>query len=405
MAENSSTDDRSPKAASREEGARRLDPALDVVSLTAALCDVGSVSGNETELADAVEDLLRTAAHLEVSRFGNVVVARTALDRDERVVLAGHLDTVPVATGPHGRNLPTRRIGDELWGRGTVDMLGGVAVQLRLALDTPDPARDVTYLFYDNEEVDSDRNGLGHLATSHPELLRADFAVLLEPTSCAVEGGCKGTLRVEVRIPGVAAHSGRPWMGDNAIHKAGDVLSVLREHEARVALVDGLTYHEGLSAVAIRGGVAGNVVPDECVVTVNYRFAPDTSGAEAVAYVERLFAPYEVRVTDLAGGARPGLTSSLAREFVEAVVQRSWEETVEAGLVAGSETGADPQAAAGSVVRGKEGWTDVARFAALGVPAVNFGPGDPLFAHKADERAPIRDYETALAALTRWLRR
>ena len=368
-----------------------LDAALDVVALTAAVCDVESVSGAEAELADAVEALLRTAPHLEVSRHGqtgNVVVARTNLGRAERVVLAGHLDTVPIAEGSHGRNLPTRLIDGVLWGRGTVDMLGGVAVQLRLALDVTEPNRDVTYVFYDNEEVASHLNGLGHLAGERSDLLEADFAVLLEPTAAAIEGGCKGTLRVEVRVPGVAAHSGRPWMGDNAIHKAGAVLDVLRAHEARIVDVDGLTYHEGLSAVKIAGGAGNNVIPDECVVTVNYRFAPDLSGEQAVALATEWFAPLEVRVVDLAGGARPGLDRPIAQDFVKAV----------SASAPGTEDGG------GEIeVRAKEGWTDVARFSALGVPAVNFGPGDPLLAHKDDERCPVEQIETCLDALHRWL--
>ena len=378
-----------------------LDAALDVVALTAAVCDVESVSGGEAELADAVEALLRTAPHLEVSRHGktgNVVVARTDLGRAERVVLAGHLDTVPIAEGPHGRNLPTRLIDGVLWGRGTVDMLGGVAVQLRLALDLTEPNRDVTYVFYDNEEVDSHLNGLGHLADERPDLLEADFAVLLEPTAAAIEGGCKGTLRVEVAVPGVAAHSGRPWMGDNAIHKAGAVLDVLRAHEARIVDVDGLTYHEGLSAVKIAGGAGNNVIPDAYVVTVNYRFAPDLSGEQAVALATEWFAPFEVKVVDLAGGARPGLDRPIAQDFVRAL-------SVGTGMGTGMGTGRGTDAAEGGEieVRAKEGWTDVARFSALGVPAVNFGPGDPLLAHKDDERCPVEQIETCLEALRRWL--
>lgn len=389
----------------------RLDPAADVVALTAAVCDVGSESGCEGPLADAVEELLRSAGHLEVSRFGNVVVARTDLGRDERVILAGHLDTVPAVEGPFGWNVPTKRVSaqqsgsgvEELWGRGTVDMLGGVAVQLRVALDVPEPNRDVTFVFYDNEEVAAPLNGLGHVVADHPELLVGDFAVLLEPTSVAVEGGCKGTLRCEVVVPGVAAHSGRPWMGVNAIHRAAEVLDALASFEVRTVDVDGLTYHEGLSAVGVRGGTAGNVVPDECVVTVNYRFAPDLSGEQAQERMRELFAPFEVRVTDLAEGARPGLDSQVARGFVESVVGCSWDEVVARGLVAGGDAGVDPLGASSLLVRAKEGWTDVARFSALGVPAVNFGPGNPLLAHKADEHAPVEDYRRALAALCWWL--
>ncbi len=350
-----------------------LDLTLDAAELTAAVCDLESVSGAEGPLADAVEAALRPLAHLQVERDGNAVVARTQLGRPERIVLAGHLDTVPLSDPP---NLPTRRAGTDLVGRGTVDMKGGVAVMLRLAALLPEPDRDLTFVFYDCEEIDADSNGLGRLAATRPELLAADFAVLLEPTGGAVEGGCKGTLRVEVTTTGVAAHSARPWAGHNAIHDAAEVLARLAAYQARTVRVEGLDYHEALQAVLISGGTAGNVIPDRCVVTVNYRYAPDLGEPEAVEHVRAVFAGFDVVVKDNAGGARPGLDRPAARAFVEAL---------------------------GVPVQAKEGWTDVARFSALGVPAVNFGPGDPLLAHRDDERAPVQQFLDAEAALLRWL--
>ncbi|HET7476654.1 MAG TPA: succinyl-diaminopimelate desuccinylase [Dermatophilaceae bacterium] len=349
-----------------------LDLTDDVVTLTAALCDIESVSGNEQPIADAVEATLQLP-HLSVSRHGNTVVARTDLGRPERVALAGHLDTVPLATTP---NLPTRRVGDQLWGRGTVDMKGGIAVQLRLAAALTRPTRDLTYVFYDCEEVEAERNGLAKLAATAPDLLRADFAVLLEPTAAAVEGGCKGTLRVEVTATGVAAHSARPWNGHNAIHEVAAILNRLLAYEPRVVTVDGLEYHEALNAVAISGGIAGNVIPDRCTVAVNYRFAPDLTGAEALTHVCELFDGYAVQLIDTADGARPGLDRPAAQAFV---------------------------AALGAPVTAKEGWTDVARFSALGIPAVNFGPGDPNLAHHDEERVPVQQLLDAEAALLRWL--
>lgn len=354
-----------------------LDLSADVVSLTAALCDIESVSGDEALLADAVEEALRGCTHLEVIRDGNTVIARTHLGRAERIVLAGHLDTVPLTDPP---NLPTRREGgpdgEELWGRGTVDMKGGVAVKLRLAHLLPEPNRDVTFVFYDCEEIEAERNSLTRIAATRPELLEGDFAVLLEPTRALVEGGCKGTLRVEVSTTGVAAHSGRPWMGENAIHAAAPILDRLAAYEPRDVDVDGLLFREGMSAVGIRGGAAKNVIPDSCVVTVNYRFAPDVDEAAAEAHVRELFDGFDVVVTDLAGGARPGLDVPAAKAFVDAI---------------------------GGEVSAKQGWTDVARFSALGVPAVNFGPGDPLLAHKDDERCPTAQLRAAEDALLRWL--
>jgi succinyl-diaminopimelate desuccinylase len=348
-----------------------LDLTTDAVTLTAAVCDVESVSGDEKPLADAVEAALRALPHLEVLRDGDAVVARTSLGRAERVVLAGHLDTVPIAD-----NLPTRLVDGVLHGRGTVDMKGGVAVQLRIAATVPEPTRDVTFVFYDHEEVDAASNGLGRLARTHPDWLAADFAVLLEPTSALVEGGCNGTMRVEVTTRGRAAHSARWWRGHNAIHDAGRVLARLQAYAPREVEVDGLVYREGLNAVGIRGGIAGNVIPDVCVVAVNYRFAPDRTLEEAENHLRELFEGFELAVVDGAAGARPGLDHPAAAAFLAAI-------------------GGEPAP--------KVGWTDVARFSALGVPAVNFGPGDPQLAHADDERCPAEDILRCEEALRRWL--
>ncbi|MDV3221412.1 succinyl-diaminopimelate desuccinylase [Intrasporangium sp.] len=353
-----------------------LDLASDVTSLTAAVCDIQSVSREEAVLADAIEAALGGLAHLEVIRDGNAVIARTDLGRSERVILAGHLDTVPLASEP---NLPTRLEAGVLWGRGTVDMKGGVAVMLKVCWaigQGAEPSRDLTFLFYDCEEIEGRYNGLGRVAATRPDLLTGDFAVLLEPTDGAIEGGCKGTLRVDVTTRGVAAHSARPWKGHNAIHDAAQVLSRLSAYQAEQIEVDGLVFTEALQAVGITGGVAGNVIPDRCTVTVNYRFAPDKDVAAAYAHVQQVFAGFDCELGDAVDGARPGLHLAAARDFVDAL-----------GLPVGP----------------KEGWTDVARFSALGIPAVNFGPGDPNLAHMDDERCPVSQYEQAEQALLRWL--
>jgi len=348
-----------------------LDLSLDAPELTARLVDIESVSGGEEPLADAIEAVLRELPHLDVHRDGNAVVARTDLGRPRRVVLAGHIDTVPVAG-----NLPSRTEHDRLYGCGSSDMKSGVAVQLRLAAQAGEPNQDVTYVFYDCEEVDAQRNGLLRLSGNRPDLLAGDLAVLMEPTSGVVEGGCQGTLRAEIRATGKRAHSGRSWLGINAIHEAGRILDVLRVYQPREPLVEGLTYHEGLNAVGISGGVAGNVIPDECVVTVNFRFAPDRSAAEAEEHVRQVFAGWEVAVVDVVGGARPGLGDPAVASFVTAM-------------------GGEPRA--------KFGWTDVARFGALGVPAVNYGPGDPQLAHTADEHVEIAAVSGCEARMRAWL--
>src|SRR5215471_16075974 len=290
-----------------------MDLRMDGAALTAWLVDTPSVSGEEGPLTDAIEAALRALPHLAVHRDGNAIVARTTLGRPERVILAGHVDTVPVAG-----NLPSRTEGARLYGCGTSDMKSGVAVQLRLAAGLTAPGRDVTYVFYDCEEVAADRNGLFLLSRSSPGLLTGDFAVLLEPSGGVVEGGCQGTLRASVTAAGMRAHTARSWMGRNAIHEAGAILDLLRAWAPREPVVDGLRYHEGLNAVAISGGVAGNVVPDSCVVTVNYRFAPDRSAAEAEEYIRSLFSAWEVSLLDVAGGARPGLSFPAAAAFLAA---------------------------------------------------------------------------------------
>jgi succinyl-diaminopimelate desuccinylase len=348
-----------------------LDLGLDGPSLTAALVDVYSVSGAERELADAVEAALRPLAHLQVDRDGDAVVARTSAGRRERVVVAGHLDTVPDAG-----NLPSRRTAGVVHGLGSCDMKGGLAVALRLAAHVRAPSRDVTYVFYDGEEVAEPRNGLKRLEAVHREWLAGDIAVLMEPSGATVEAGCQGTLRVDVTTTGRRAHSARAWTGVNAVHAAADVLDRLRAYQPRTVAVDGLDYREGLNAVAISGGVAGNVIPDRCRVTVNYRFAPDRSLDEAFAHVVSVFGGLEVAYVDGAAGAPPGLGSPLTAAFVSAV---------------------------GRPPRPKYGWTDVARFAAMGVPAVNYGPGDPEVAHTADECVPDAEVVECEDRLRSWL--
>lgn len=352
-----------------------LNTDADVVELTRVICDIESVSGNEKALADEIESALSEFSHLEVIRDGDAIVARTNLGRNKRVVIAGHIDTVPVA-----ENLPVKFLQFEreqvLWGRGTVDMKAGVAVQLKLAATITEPNVDVTWVFYDHEEVEASLNGLGRIARTRPDLLEAQFAVLCEPSSAQVEGGCNGTMRVDVRTTGVKAHSARPWMGENAIHKAAEVLTRLASNTPAEVEVDGLVYRESLNAVLIGGGIASNVIPDESVITVNYRFAPSKSAAEAEAYLREFFAGFEVELIDVAEGARPGLDLPEAAAFV---------------------------AATGGTPKPKYGWTDVARFSALGIPAVNFGPGDPNKAHADDENVPVSQIYACESALRAWL--
>lgn len=373
----------------------------DLGALTLALVNTPSVSGTEAPLADAVEAALGALTHLEVLRHGNTVVARTHLGRAERVVVAGHLDTVPVSA--RTANLPGRvevRDGRPVvWGRGSVDMKGGVAVGLHLAATLSAPGRDVTWVFYDNEEVNGDINGLGLALEAHPDWFTADLAVLCEPTGAVIEGGCNGTLRLVLDVPGVAAHSARSWRGVNAVHAAGRLISRAGAAPVRTVEVEGLEFRESFNVVIIEGGIATNTIPDSCRLHVNYRFAPDLTPQEAVSRAVRIMAgldpdgaddgeapvidvgtgEVEVIVDDLCDAARPGLDSPLASDLVSVVVER------------------------GGVVRPKYGWTDVARFSAAGIPAVNLGPGDPMECHTDDEHCPVAQIEDVAAVLRRWL--
>jgi succinyl-diaminopimelate desuccinylase len=351
-----------------------LDLAADPVALTAALVDIPSVSRNEAAIADAVEDALREqAAGFKVLRSGNVVLARTNRGLPSRVILAGHLDTVPIAD-----NVPSRMADGVMHGCGTVDMKSGDAVFLHLAATIAEPAHDLTLIFYDCEEIAAEFNGMGRIEREFPEWLKGDVAILGEPSDGFIEAGCQGTLRARVSTSGVRAHTARSWLGVNAIHKLAPVLQRLSHYVAREVEIDGCVYREGLSAVGITGGVTGNVVPDEAVVTINYRFAPDRDVAEATAHVREVFDGLDVgfELADAAPGALPGLSSPAAGELV---------------------------AAAGGRVRAKYGWTDVSRFAALGIPAVNYGPGDPNLAHKRDERVPVEQIHAVADVLRKYL--
>jgi succinyl-diaminopimelate desuccinylase len=360
----------------------QLDLSADVLAVTRALVDVPSVSGTEEALADAVETALRGLGGLEVERIGNAVLARTNLDRPSRIVLAGHLDTVPIAD-----NVPSRLENGVLYGCGTSDMKAGDAVMLRLAhrfgVPGAEPAHDLTFVFYDNEEVESAKNGLGRIARERRGWLYGDLAILLEPTDGEIEAGCQGTLRAVLEIKGRRAHSARSWLGVNAIHGAADVLATLAAYRAREVEIDGCLYREGLNAVRIDGGVAGNVIPDACSVTVNFRYAPDRDEDAAEAHVRDVFAGplgagATLTVVDNAGGALPGLGEPAAAAFVAAV---------------------------GRPARAKLGWTDVARFAAFGIPAVNYGPGDPQLAHTREEHVRVDALQPAEDALTAYLSR
>ncbi|MFI9509214.1 succinyl-diaminopimelate desuccinylase [Nocardia sp. NPDC052566] len=360
-----------------------IDLRADPVALTAALVDIESVSRDEERIATLVERALREqTVGFEILRHGNVVLARTHHGLPTRVIMAGHLDTVPIAD-----NVPSRFVVDDaglkmLYGCGSVDMKSGDAVFLHLAATVAEPVHDLTLIFYDCEEIASEFNGLGHIERELPEWLAGDLAILGEPSGGWIEAGCQGTLRVRLSTAGLRAHSARAWLGDNAIHRLAPILQRLAEYKAREVDIDGCVYREGLSAVRVSGGVAGNVVPDAAEVDVNFRFAPDRTVDQAVDHVRAVFDGLDLtfEVTDSAPGALPGLTAPAAKDLIASVHSHG----------------------AGGV-RAKYGWTDVSRFAARGIPAVNFGPGDPNLAHKRDEHVPTAQITAVTAMLRSYL--
>ena len=368
----------------------KLNLLQDPVDLTAALVDIESVSHNETAIADAVEVALREVAQadesIEVLRIDNNVIARTHRGLPQRVILAGHLDTVPTADNvPSTRGVDAQGR-DTLFGCGTVDMKSGDAVYLHAFATlaaSQELQRDLTLIMYECEEIAAEFNGVRHLSESHPELLTGDVALLGEPSGNVIEAGCQGSIRLRLTAHGTRAHSARAWLGDNAVHKLAPVLSRIAAYEPQTVDIDGLAYREGLNVVWLEAGVATNTLPDEAVLRVNFRFAPNRSADEAMAHFREVLGLDEfaaedltVDVEDVSPGALPGLHAAAAKELV---------------------------AVAGDVVKPKFGWTDVARFSALGIPAVNFGPGDPAYCHKKDEQIPVECITALWEDLRRYL--
>ena len=385
-----------------------LDIASDPVALTAALVDIESPSHHEQAIADALEASLRrhfgalgvelreetaaatqpdgagpeaAAESLVFSRFGNTLCIRTNRGLASRVILAGHIDTVPLAN-----NVPHRMVhtpeGEVIFGCGTVDMKSGLAVYLHAfatLATSPNLAHDLTFIAYEGEEVSSEYNGLLQVQQRAPHWLDGDLALLGEPSGAIIEAGCQGTVRVRVTASGTRAHSARSWLGDNAAHRLAPLMAKVAEYQPREVPIDGLVYREGLNIVHLESGIATNVIPDSAWMYVNYRFAPDLSVEQAIDHVIEVLGEHEqvsIEVDDAAAAAKPGLNQPAAQALIAAV---------------------------GGQVRAKYGWTDVARFSAMGTPAVNFGPGDPGFAHKIDEQCPVADIRTVSQALQRYL--
>ena len=344
----------------------------DLFKLTHELVCIPSESFQEKEIVDFVAQKLSEAPWLDVTRIGDNIVAKTGDTKGMRLLLGGHTDTVP-AQG----NDQIRLSEDSIWGIGSADMKGGIAIMLSLALNVPDSAVDMTYVFYAREEVAHKHNGLLEIEANQPELLIADLAILGEPTSGNIEAGCQGTMRFTLELKGERAHTARPWMGRNAIHRLSGVLAAIADYESRNPVIEGCQYREALQVVKVEGGIAGNVVPDSTTLTINHRVAPDRSLDIAEKEIRDLLEPFmepadELKVVDAAPPAKPGLSNPILASMIE-----SHELDVQAKL----------------------GWTDVAFFDQKGIPAANFGPGNATLAHTSNEQVERSSIDQCYLAL------
>ncbi len=347
----------------------RLDNALAIVA-------IDSVSRNESRLARHVAEALQANPSLDVERIGDNVVARTTGHHATRLLVAGHLDTVP------GDASSARIVDSELRGLGACDMKGSLAVMLELALEPAPRSVEVTWVFYAREEIARSESGLLEVAELRPDLLAADVAVLAEPTGGRVEAGCQGTLRVALEVKGVRAHTARPYAGRNAIHRLGDVINRVASYRPRTATIDAIDFVEQLQVVAVDGGVATNIVPDRAGCTLNHRFAPDRTKDEAFAWLVSFLGELveESDIVTLVDWA-PAAAPELGNVRLQALVDLSRVAP-----------------------KGKVGWTDVATFAEMGTPATNFGAGDPLLAHRSDEFVTLGELDDFARVLGDWLR-
>jgi succinyl-diaminopimelate desuccinylase len=349
-----------------------IPPALQ--DLLLQMLTIRSEIGNERALANFVETRLRARLG-DVRRFGNAIVAFGPRRGRPLVAIAGHLDTVLGA--PDDPN-PPRATGDRIFGLGASDMKGAIASDLWLleTCDMNDAEFDLCWIYYDREEGPIAENGLRLLWDLVPELASVDLAICGEPTNNSLQLGCVGSVHVRVVFHGRAAHSARPWQGDNAIHRSWMLLKHLAEAPVREAVIDGLPFREVISATMATGGRSRNVIPDRFELNINARFAPDSGVASIVAHIQSMAPGAEVTVVDAAPAARP----NRYHPFVERLAQRT-----------------------GVPVEPKQAWTDVAQFAERGITAVNFGPGEQAQAHQRGESIPVEFLARGLEFRKRFL--
>ena len=340
---------------------------------TLELVDIPSESHNEAAIRDRLRSLVPPVFAAVFEGDEAFLWARERREDVPLLVLAGHYDTVPAQ-----ENVPGRLEDGAVHGCGASDMKGGVAVALEFVreLAERDPGSvDVGLLLFGREELPPQANPLPALFDACPLVHEAGLAVLLEPTDLTIQAGCVGNLSARVTFHGVSGHSARPWLADNALHRAIDGLSRVAAHERREAVIDGLPFYEVVSVTRLEGGLADNVVPDRAVATLNLRYPPDRSPQEAEDYV-RTLVPTDATV-EIVGNSPPG---AVVRDvpLVHAL-----------------------RAAGDFPVEPKQAWTNVADFTSRGIPAVNFGPGATRYAHARDELVEVAALERAYVALRR----
>jgi succinyl-diaminopimelate desuccinylase len=329
----------------------------DLVETLSWLVDIPSVTGDEAPLRDAIAGRLGGMRQQAIA--DSLVVGEA---HDGAVILVGHLDTVPLQG-----HVGARVEADRVHGLGSTDMKGGLAVMIHL-IEALGPDR-VACVFYAGEEGPLSGNQLGQILTDASWLVAASAGIVLEPTNQALEAGCQGSINADVTFTGEPAHSARPWLGDNAITKAGEFLTFMRGLEPELHVVNGLEFKEVMSVTTAQGGVARNVIPAGFVMNVNYRFAPDRNPESAVERLLEVCAGGDrVEITDVAPAGSVNVDHPLFRSLIEN---------------------------SGAAVFGKQGWTDVAQLSAVGIPAINFGPGEPSLAHKPGESVRIADLHWA----------
>lgn len=347
--------------------------------LTKDLIQINSVSGNEKQLVDKLENHLKSFSHLKLTRISNTLVAECKKPETAQIILAGHVDTVPPAS-----NETVKIVGNTLYGLGACDMKGGIAVMIKLAESAKDFNVSTRFIFYESEEVEINKNGLQLLSRRQPELLKADGAILLEPTNSQLELGCQGVLLFNIQVKGVKAHAARPWKGVNSITRAPKIIESVKSFPKKKVMLEGVCYKESLEPVKFNSGSATNVIPDLAEITLSYRFAPDKSADIAQAEIFSHFKHVldnslgdNIVILEARNGAYPASKSGIFKQLFELTSNK---------------------------VSAKLGWTDVAFFSENQTVAVNFGPGDPQLAHSPDEKLEKGELEQSYKILTQFLK-